>query len=110
MIGRTEIAQAELWRVTQPLRQCRGEARLAESRLARDQHDLAVPGLGARPTAQQQVDLFVAPNQRAQRRSAQGLETARDDARAQHPPSRNRRGEALHLDSAEVAVLEQIAD
>jgi hypothetical protein len=45
---------------------CRGDARLAEARLARDQYDLAVARLGARPPAQQQVDLFVAANQRGQ--------------------------------------------
>jgi hypothetical protein len=34
------------------LRQCRGDARLAEAGFAGDQHDLAVAFLGARPAAQ----------------------------------------------------------
>ena len=92
------------------LRQCRGDARLADAGFAGDQHDLAVARLGARPAPQQQVDLLVAADQRGQRRSAQGLEPARDDARTQHLPGRHRRGEALDLDGAEIAVLEEIAD
>ena len=59
---------------------------------------------------QQQVDLLVAADQPGQRRSAQCLEPARDDARTQHLPSRHRRGDALDLDGAEIAVLEEIAD
>ena len=77
---------------------------------AGDQHDLAVAGLGARPAAQQQVDLLVAADQRGQRRSAQCLEPARDDARTQHLPGRHRPGDALELDGAEIAALEQVAD
>ena len=92
------------------LRQCRGDARLADAGFAGDQHDLAVARLGARPAAQQQVDLLVAADQRGQRRSAQRLEPARDDARTQHLPGRHRRGDALDLDGAEIAVLEEIAD
>ena len=92
------------------LLQCRGDARLAEAGFARDQHDLAVARLGARPAAQQQVDLLVAADQRGQRRSAQCLEPARDGTRTQHLPGRHRRGDALDLDGAEIAVLEEIAD
>jgi hypothetical protein len=40
-------------------RQCRDKARLAEAGFAGDQHDLAIPRLGARPAAHQQVDLLV---------------------------------------------------
>ena len=92
------------------LRQCRGDARLADAGFAGDQHDLAVSRLGARPAAQQQVDLLVAANQPGQRRSAQRLEPARDGARTQYLPGRHRRGDALDLDGAEIAVLEEIAD
>jgi hypothetical protein len=92
------------------LLQCRGDPRLAEAGLARDQHDLAVAGLGARPAAQEQVDFLVAADQPGQCRSAQCLEPARDDARTQHLPSRHRPGDALHLDGAKIADLEEIAD
>ena len=110
MIGRAEIAQAEMWLGVKALRQCRDYARLADAGLAGDQHDLAVARLGARPAPQQQLDLLVATDQRAQRRSAQRLEPARDGARPQHLPSRHRRGDALELDHAEIAVVEEIAD
>ena len=92
------------------LLQCRGDARLAEAGFARNQHDLAVAGLGARPAAQQQIDLLVAANQLGQCRSAQRLEPARDDTGTQHLPSRHRRGDAFHLDDAQIAVLEEVAN
>ena len=90
--------------------QRRGEARLADAGFARDQHDLAIAGLGTHPAAQQQVDLLVAPDQPGQRRSAQCLEAARDGTRTQYLPGRHRRGNTLDLDGAEIANLEEIAD
>src|SRR6516225_12161073 len=92
------------------LHQCRDDARLADARLAGDQHDLAVARLGARPAAQEQIDFLVAAEQLAQRRSAQRLEPALDGARTHHLPSRHRRSDALYLDRAEIAVLEEITD
>ena len=50
-----------------------------------------------------------AADQGGQRRAAQRLEAAGDGARAQHLPSRYRRGDALELDLAEIAVFEEIA-
>jgi hypothetical protein len=110
MIGRAEIAQAEMRLGLELLLQCRDDARLAEAGFARDQHDLAVARLGARPAAQQQVDFLVTADQPGQRRSVQGLEPALDDTRTHHLPSRDRRDDSLHLDGAEVAVLGEIAD
>ena len=94
----------------QAILQRRGDARLADAGFARDQHDLAVARLGARPAAQQQVDLLVAPDQPGQRRSAQCLEPARDGTRPQHLPGRHRPGDTLDLDGSEIAILEEIAD
>src|SRR5215468_2301506 len=82
-IGRAEIPQAKMRLLLQALLQCRSDARLADAGLAGDQHDLTVAGLGARPATQQQVDLLVAADQRAQRRSVQCLEAARNGARSQ---------------------------
>src|ERR1700731_828337 len=92
------------------LLQCIGDARLADAGFAGDQHDLAVARLGAGPAAQQQVDFLVAADERGQRRSAQRLEPALYGARTQSLPSRDRRGDALHLDGAEIAILEEIAN
>jgi hypothetical protein len=50
----------------------------------------------------------IAPDQRGQRQSAQGLEPARNSARAQRLPSRHRLANALECDLAEIAVFEQI--
>src|SRR5256885_760422 len=58
----------------------------------------------------QQLDLFVAADQRAQSRPAQCLKPARDDARAQHLPSRHRYSDAFDLDGSEIAVIEEIAN
>jgi hypothetical protein len=104
------MTQAEMRLGVETLRQCRGDARLADTRFAGDQHDLAFAGRGARPAAQQQIDLLVAADQPGQRRSAQCLEPARDDTRTQRLPRRHRRGDALDLYSAEIAVFEEIAD
>jgi hypothetical protein len=88
----------------------RGDARLAEARLTRNQDDLAVARLGARPPAQQQVNLFVAANQRGQFRSAQCLEPARHGTLTQHQPAAYRLGVGVRVQRAEVAAVEQIAD
>ena len=92
------------------LQQCRSDARLADAGFARDQHDLAVAGFGTRPTAQQQVDLFVAADQRRQDRSTQRLEAALNDARVQRLPSGHRHVDALNLDGAKIAVFKQITN
>src|SRR6516162_6321 len=92
------------------LLQRRGEARLADTGFAGDQHDLAVARLGARPAAQQYIELLVTADQQGQPRSAQGLEPARDPARTQYLPRRHRLGDALDLDGAQIAILEEIAD
>jgi hypothetical protein len=110
VIGRAEIAQAQVWLGAEAIYQCCSDARFADAGLAGDQHDLAIPGLGARPAPQQQVDLLVAADQRGQRRAAQCLEPARDDARTQHLPCRHRRGDAPQFDGAEVAVVEEVAE
>jgi hypothetical protein len=110
VMGRAEIAQAEMRLGVEALLQCRRDARLAEAGFAGDHHDLAVTSLSARPAAQQQIDFLVAADQRRQRRSPQCLEPALDGARPQYPPRRHRRGNALHFDGAEIAVLEEITD
>ena len=93
----------------EPIRELCNQARLADSGFAGDQHDLAIPRLGACPTPQQQVDLLFAADQRAQRRSAQCLKPARDGTRPQYLPGRHPGGDALDLDGAEIAVFEEIA-
>ena len=92
------------------LHQCRSDARLADAGFARDQHDLTVARLGARPAAQQQVDFIIAAHQRRQHRSVQRLEPALDTAWTQHLPGRHRYVDALDLYGAEIAAFEEITD
>src|SRR5690242_1593950 len=110
MVRRAEITEPDMRLAMQALRQCGGKARLADTGLTGDQYHLAVPCLGALPATQQQVDFLVPADQRRQRRSAQCLEPALDGARSQYPPGRYRAGDALHLNGAEITVLEEIAD
>ena len=42
--------------------QLRDDARLSDSGFSGEEHDLTVAGIGARPTAQQQVDFLFAAN------------------------------------------------
>src|SRR5262244_1658860 len=94
----------------QPLRQPSDDARFANSGLARDQHDLAVPCLGARPATQQEIDFLAASDQRAERRSAQRLEPALDDALRQYLPAAHRLGVAVGFDRLEIAAVKRMAD
>ena len=110
MIRCAEIAQANTRLGAEaPFQLCR-DARFANAWFPQDQHDLTVARFSAGRTAQQQVDLLVAADQRAQRRSTQCLEPARDRARSQYLPSGHRRGETLDLDCTEIPILEQSAD
>jgi len=93
----------------EPLLQSGHNARLADAGLSGDEHDLTVPCLGARPATQQQVDLLVAANQRAQRRAAQRLETACNDTLSQHLPAADRRAAADGFECAALAAVEQVA-
>src|SRR6516164_9224989 len=94
----------------EPLLQLHSDARLANTGLARNEYDLAVAHLGARPASQEQIDLLLAADQRDQRRSAQGFEPARHGARSEHLPGPQRRGYTLDLDGSEIAGLEEVAD
>ena len=68
------------------------------------------PALARAPPAQQQVDLFVAANQRGQFRSAQCLEAARHDTLTQHLPTAYWLGGAIRVECAEIAAIEQVTD
>src|SRR5215469_7164041 len=57
-IGRAEIAQTEMRLGVEPLLQLHSDARLANTGLARNEHDLAVAHLGTHPATQQKIDLL----------------------------------------------------
>src|SRR5271156_3063846 len=91
------------------LRQCRGQARLADARLAGDQYHPPFAGLRLLPAPQQEVELFVAADQRCGPRT-QGLEAADDPALADHTPRRLWLGETGERLGTEILDLEQCAD
>ena len=75
VMRRAEIAQPRVWLAAEPLHDGLSDARLADTGLARDQHDAAVATLCLLPASQQQINLLVAADQRRGCR-AQRLEPA----------------------------------
>jgi hypothetical protein len=108
VVRRAEHAEAGVRLGAQPLEQGLGEARLADPRLARDQHDAALAALGLPPAPLQHRQLLVAADEWGGSR-AQRLEAALGPAFAQYPRSRDRRRQALDLDGAQILVVEQHA-
>src|SRR5271168_1854889 len=62
------------WLVHDPLQQGRRQPRLADPRLAREEHDLPIARLCLGPAAQQELALFLAPDQGGQPTRVQRLE------------------------------------
>ena len=91
------------------IRERRHEPRLADARLAVDQHHPSFAALRLLPAAQQQLDFLLAPNERRLPR-AQRLEPAQHPALAEHPPRRLPLGEARQRLRAEIGKIEQSAD
>ena len=90
-------------------RQCGGQARLADARLTGDQHHPPFVQVRLLPAPQQQIELFVTPNQRCRPRT-QCLKAADDPALADHTPGAlwlAKTGEALR---PEILDLKQGAD
>src|SRR6516225_5652726 len=91
------------------LRQCGGQARFADPRLAGDQHHPPLAGLRLLPAPRQEVELLVAADQWCGSRT-QGLEAARDPALADHAPGRLWLGKTGERLGPEILDLEQGAD
>src|SRR5262249_7547348 len=103
VVRRALVTQARVRLAGDALGESRCKARLADPRLARDQHDLpfALPG---QPLALQQgIDLLVAADEISQTRPADRLEAALGIGHALHRPRRDPLGNTLDLVPAEVA-------
>ena len=109
VMGRAEVAQAEVLLAGNSLEQRRAQARLSDAGLAREQDDATLAALRLFPTSQQQLQLFVAAQQRRHAGLVQGLEAAFRGAEAHDLPRRHGLGEALERHRAEVAVIEEPA-
>ena len=91
----------------EPLEQGLGETRLADARLARNQHDAALAALGLLPAALQERQLLVPADERRG-----GPCSASKRLSAVLSPSTCQTdglGEALKGDLAEIAIIEQAA-
>ena len=86
------------------------DPRLADPGLAGKQHHLAFAVGRAPPAREQQMQLFLAPDQRDQVSAAQRLEAAGGLARAHHPPGAHLLAKTLELVDAKIGELEQAAD
>ena len=64
VIRRAMVLQPRMRLGLEPLQQRSREARLADARLAGDQHDAPFAGLGLLPAPHQQIELLVSPEQR----------------------------------------------
>ena len=104
------MAERRVRLVAEALAQRPDHARLADPRLAREQHHLAVAVLGPGPALEQDAELVLAPDQRRETLAVQRLEAALGATLAFDPPGRERLGEALEALRAEVGQLEQPAD
>src|SRR5205814_290395 len=82
-------------------RKCRRQPRLADARLAGNQHNTSFAAFCLLPAPLEQLDFLVAPDERRLPR-AQGLEPAHLAAFAQHPPGALRLGKAGKLLRPEV--------
>ena len=109
MMRRAEIAQPRVPVCPYGLGQRCAQARLADPRLAGDQHDASFAAFRLLPAALQQIELLVAADQRCGPRT-QGLEAADDPALADHAPGRLWLGETSERLGPEILDLEQRAD
>src|SRR5262249_31263704 len=104
VVRRAEQAQWRMWLAAQPLQNRLSDARFADARLARYQHDGAIAAFCLLPAAHQQINLFFAADQRRSHR-AQGLEAALDCALPDHLMGLHRYVKTLYFDGAEIAVF-----
>jgi hypothetical protein len=94
---------------THPLPECRHDPGLADSGLAREQHDLSLAATGPLPTAPEDVDFLVAPHERRQRPHPRRLEPTRDRTKCIDPPDVERRVESPEHPRAKAGAIEQTA-
>src|SRR5215469_406514 len=85
MMRRTEITQTNMGLVFDAFGERRREARLADARLARDQHHSSVAALPLLPASDKQLDFLRTTDERRLSR-AQCLEPAYLTTLTQHPP------------------------
>ena len=106
MVRRAEIAKASMRLALDPSQQAFSDARLANARLTREQHNATLAGLGLIPPAQQQVHLLLATNEWGQRASAPRVEPADASRLTAHLPRLQRLRQSVALVGSERAAIE----
>src|SRR5687767_14128301 len=109
MVGRAEIEQPCVRLARNAPAELRSEPRFADPWLPRDQHNPPFAGFRLLPAPQQQIELFVAAEERRRLRP-QSLEAAQHPTFADHAPGALRCGEAGERPRPEILDLEQGAD
>ncbi len=109
VIGRAVVAERRVRLVGELLAQRLDEPRLADPGLAGEQHHLALAVRGAPPAREQQMQLFLATDERDEVSAAQRLEAAFGQACAHDPPGATG-SVAFEMVRAKVGKLEQAAD
>src|SRR5262245_47641509 len=109
MVRRTIVTKPSVQFVAQSIAQFLDDARLADTRLAGEQHHLAIAFLCSLPSLKQESDLGIATNKRGEVSAVQCLEAVINDARANHLPNQHRIAEADgHL--LENLIFEELAE
>ena len=90
--------------------QCRDQTRLPDAGLARKQHQLAFALLCLPPTPKQQVQLFVAADQRGHHAGVERLEPAVDGSLFHHLPGRHWFPQTLQRDQSQISTVEEPTD
>src|SRR5919202_1095841 len=91
------------------LLQDRRKPGLADARLAGNEYDTAFALPYLPPAPEQQFDLLLAADQRGQSGRVERLEPTLDLSLAKDPSDLDRSGQALEIDKAQIAALEQTA-
>ena len=108
VVGRALITQARVRLAGDVLGESCRKAGFADSRLARDQHDLPLALPGEALAFHQKFDLVVAADEIGQTGGADRLEAALGSRDALDRPCRDRLGNTLDLVSAELTQMKQI--
>src|SRR5918992_556182 len=94
MVRRAVVTKRRMGLVGEALAQRAHDPRLADARLAREQHHLALALLGPLPAIDEEADLVLAPDQRRELLAVQRLEAAFGATFAFDAPRGQRLGEA----------------
>src|SRR5579872_1727416 len=110
MVRRTEVAQSSVRFAYKPLQRGGSDTRLADAWFGREQDDLTLAALCSLPASVQQLDLFLATDQRRQSGRMERLEPSFNGAGTDHPPCLYGLGDPFQLDHAKIGALEQRSD